>query len=84
MALAGTRPFSWHCHGDVGKGSAFAMRGAGTRGLIGEVDSICALPACTEGLTVKSVVGEINIFATAIVGMFFLDVLIGTVGRFGG
>ena len=52
--------------------------------MIGEVDSICAFPACTEGLTVKSVVGEINIFATAIVGMFFLDVLIGTVGRFGG
>ena len=51
--------------------SLCAMRGAGTRGLIGEVDSICAFPACTEGLTVKSVVGEINIFATAIVGMFF-------------
>merc|ERR1712025_1527129 len=54
-------------YGDVGKGSAFAMRGAGARVLISECDPICALQACMEGfqvVTVESVVGEIDIFTT--------------------
>merc|ERR1712152_127353 len=53
--------------GDVGKGSAFAMRGAGARVLISECDPICALQACMEGfqvVTLESVVGEIDIFTT--------------------
>merc|ERR1712070_32820 len=54
-------------YGDVGKGSAFAMRGAGARVLITEIDPICALQACMEGfqvVTIESVVGEIDIFTT--------------------
>merc|ERR1711939_267361 len=54
-------------YGDVGKGCAFAMRGAGARVLITEIDPICALQACMEGfqvVTVESVVGEIDIFTT--------------------
>merc|ERR1712012_629955 len=54
-------------YGDVGKGSAFAMRGAGARVLIAEIDPICALQACMEGFQVvklESVVGEIDIFVT--------------------
>merc|ERR1712216_718541 len=54
-------------YGDVGKGSAFAMRGAGARVLITEIDPICALQACMEGFQVaklESVVGEIDIFIT--------------------
>merc|ERR1719475_35351 len=54
-------------YGDVGKGSAFAMRGAGSRVLIAEIDPICALQACMEGFQVaplESVVGEIDIFVT--------------------
>merc|ERR1712086_682538 len=54
-------------YGDVGKGSAFALRGAGARVLIAECDPICALQACMEGfqvVTVESVVGEIDIFTT--------------------
>jgi adenosylhomocysteinase len=54
-------------YGDVGKGSAFAMRGAGARVMIAEVDPICALQACMEGFQVavlESVVGEIDIFTT--------------------
>eukprot|EP00451_Oxyrrhis_marina_P006581 CAMPEP_0204303892 /NCGR_PEP_ID=MMETSP0468-20130131/84129_1 /ASSEMBLY_ACC=CAM_ASM_000383 /TAXON_ID=2969 /ORGANISM="Oxyrrhis marina" /LENGTH=408 /DNA_ID=CAMNT_0051283211 /DNA_START=86 /DNA_END=1312 /DNA_ORIENTATION=- len=39
-------------YGDVGKGSAFAMRGAGARVIITEVDPICALQACMEGFQV--------------------------------
>merc|ERR1719431_1924401 len=54
-------------YGDVGKGCAFAMRGAGARVLVTEIDPICALQACTEGfqvVTLESVVGEIDIFTT--------------------
>jgi len=54
-------------YGDVGKGSAFALRGAGARVLISEIDPICALQACMEGFqvaTLESVVGEMDIFVT--------------------
>merc|ERR1719428_1424669 len=54
-------------YGDVGKGSAFAMRGAGARVLITEIDPICALQACMEGfqvVTMESVINEIDIFVT--------------------
>merc|ERR1712125_109418 len=46
---------------------AFAMRGAGSRVLITEIDPICALQACMEGfqvVTMESVVGEVDIFCT--------------------
>jgi adenosylhomocysteinase len=54
-------------YGDVGKGSAFAMRGCGGRVMIAEIDPICALQACMEGFqvaTLEQVVGEIDIFVT--------------------
>jgi adenosylhomocysteinase len=54
-------------YGDVGKGSAFAMRGAGARVLISECDPICALQACMEGFQVvkiESVIDQIDIFTT--------------------
>merc|ERR1712162_12344 len=52
-------------YGDVGKGFAFAMRGAGSRVLVAEVDPICALQACMEGFQVaalEAVVGNIGHF----------------------
>merc|ERR1711966_292337 len=55
-------------YGDVGKGCAFAMRGAGARVMITEIDPICALQACMEGfqvVTMEDVVGEIDIFTSA-------------------
>jgi len=55
-------------YGDVGKGCAFALRGAGARVLVTEIDPICALQACMEGFQVvamDSVVGEIDIFTSA-------------------
>jgi len=55
-------------YGDVGKGCAFAMRGAGARVLITEIDPICALQACMEGfqvVTIESVVSEVDIFTSA-------------------
>merc|ERR1712226_1476459 len=49
-------------------GCAFAMRGAGARVLVTEIDPICALQACMEGfqvVTMESVVSEIDIFTSA-------------------
>merc|ERR1712157_3551 len=54
-------------YGDVGKGCAFAMRGAGARVIVTECDPICALQACMEGFqvaTMEQVVGEIDIFVS--------------------
>merc|ERR1712207_16411 len=45
-----------------------ALRGAGARVMVTEVDPICALQACMEGfqvVTMESVVGEIDIFTSA-------------------
>jgi adenosylhomocysteinase len=39
-------------YGDVGKGSASAMKAAGARVIIGEIDPICALQATMEGFQV--------------------------------
>jgi len=54
-------------YGDVGKGCAFAMRGAGARVLVTEIDPICALQACMEGFqvaTMDEIVGEADIFVS--------------------
>lgn len=40
-------------YGDVGKGSAESLRGAGARVIITEIDPICALQAAMEGFEVK-------------------------------
>ncbi|CAE8732308.1 unnamed protein product [Polarella glacialis] len=55
-------------YGDVGKGCAFALRGAGARVLITEIDPINALQACMEGfqvVTMEDCVHEIDIFTSA-------------------
>jgi len=54
-------------YGDVGKGCAEAMKAAGARVTITEIDPICALQACMQGLEVKkleTVVGCGDIFIT--------------------
>lgn len=54
--------------GDVGKGCAKAMKGAGARVYITEIDPICALQACMEGIEVVrllDVVDQMDIFITA-------------------
>ena len=55
-------------YGDVGKGSADAMRGQGARVIVSEVDPICALQAVMDGYQVaalESVIETIDIFVTA-------------------
>lgn len=39
-------------YGDVGKGSAFSLQGAGARVLVTEIDPICALQAAMDGFEV--------------------------------
>jgi adenosylhomocysteinase len=55
-------------YGDVGKGSAQAMRGLGARVLITEIDPICALQASMEGyevVTMDEAAPQGDIFVTA-------------------
>jgi len=55
-------------YGDVGKGSAASLSGAGTRVIITEIDPICALQAAMDGFEVKKMedaVKEANIIVTA-------------------
>jgi adenosylhomocysteinase len=54
--------------GDVGKGSAESLRGAGARVIVSEIDPICALQAAMEGFEVKKMldaIPESDIIVTA-------------------
>ncbi len=55
-------------YGDVGKGSAQSLRGAGVRVIVTEVDPICALQAAMDGFEVKRMIDavtEVDIVVTA-------------------
>ncbi|MEY4618211.1 MAG: hypothetical protein RL101_397 [Actinomycetota bacterium] len=55
-------------YGDVGKGSAEALRGQGARVIVSEIDPICALQAAMDGYqvaTLESVIEGVDIFVTA-------------------
>ncbi|MCZ2131005.1 MAG: adenosylhomocysteinase [Bacteroidia bacterium] len=55
-------------YGDVGKGSAQSLNGAGCRVLVTEIDPICALQAAMDGyevVTMDEAVTRANIFVTA-------------------
>jgi adenosylhomocysteinase len=55
-------------YGDVGKGSAEALRGQGARVIVSEIDPICALQAAMDGFQVsrlESVIDQIDIFVSA-------------------
>ena len=55
-------------YGDVGKGSASSLKGAGARVIITEIDPICALQASMDGFQVKkleTVISEVDIVVTA-------------------
>lgn len=47
-------------YGDVGKGSAASLRGAGARVIVTEVDPICALQAAMDGFAVKKMVDAVK------------------------
>lgn len=55
-------------YGDVGKGSADSLRGAGARVIVTEIDPICALQAAMDGYEVRTLENAIpraNIVVTA-------------------
>lgn len=55
-------------YGDVGKGSALSLRGAGARVIVTEIDPICALQAAMDGFEVKKMsnaIEEVDIVVTA-------------------
>ena len=55
-------------YGDVGKGSAASLKGAGARVIITEIDPICALQAAMDGFAVKKMadaIQEADIVVTA-------------------
>ena len=54
--------------GDVGKGSVQSLKGQDARVSVTEVDPICALQACMQGLdvvTIEDVVEQMDVFVTA-------------------
>jgi adenosylhomocysteinase len=70
VMIAGKR-----CHiagyGDVGKGSAASLKAAGGIVTVSEVDPICALQACMEGFTVRTLESQLP----------FADIFITTTGN---
>jgi adenosylhomocysteinase len=55
-------------YGDVGKGSAASLQGAGARVIVTEIDPICALQAAMDGFEVKKMenaIPEVDIVVTA-------------------
>jgi adenosylhomocysteinase len=64
--------------GDVGKGSAASLRNAGCRGMVTEIDPICALQAAMEGYEVVTMDdaaprGDIFVTATGNVDVITID-----------
>jgi len=55
-------------YGDVGKGSAASLRGAGARVIVSEIDPICALQASMDGFAVMPIakaIPQVDIIVTA-------------------
>jgi len=59
-------------YGDVGKGTAASLRGAGARVIVTEIDPICALQAAMDGYEVKKLVPNVH----------RADIIITTTGNF--
>eukprot|EP00960_Hanusia_phi_P052865 761706-Hanusia_phi.AAC.4 len=81
--------------GDVGKGCAMAMKAAGARTIVTEIDPICALQACMEGYEVNTLdniveFGDIFITTTGNKGIIMFDhmkrmknnAIVGNIGHF--
>jgi len=82
-------------YGDVGKGSAASLRGAGARVVVTEIDPICALQAAMDGFAVTTLdemapVGDIFVTTTGNKDVITLDhmramkdmAIVGNIGHF--
>jgi adenosylhomocysteinase len=67
-------------YGDVGKGSAASLRGAGCRVIVTEIDPICALQAAMDGFAVKKMENALNEASIVVTATGNKDIL--TAGHF--
>ncbi len=65
-------------YGDVGKGSAASLRGAGCRVIVTEIDPICALQAAMDGFEVQKMVNAIPRADIVVTATGNKDVVTGT------
>src|SRR6056300_658283 len=64
-------------YGDVGKGSAASLRGAGARVIVTEIDPICALQAAMDGFEVKKMIDAVPEADIVITATGNKDIIVG-------
>lgn len=64
-------------YGDVGKGSAQSLRGAGVRVIVTEIDPICALQAAMDGFEVKKMDNAISRADIVVTATGNKDIIVG-------
>ncbi len=64
-------------YGDVGKGSAASLRGAGCRVIVTEIDPICALQAAMDGYEVKKMIDAVKEADIVVTASGCRDLIIG-------
>jgi len=65
-------------YGDVGKGSAASLRGAGARVIVTEIDPICALQAAMDGFEVKKLNTVIHLGDIIVTTTGNKDIIVGS------
>lgn len=64
-------------YGDVGKGSAASLRGAGARVIVTEIDPICALQAAMDGYQVKRMDEAVKMADIVVTATGNKDIIVG-------
>jgi len=64
-------------YGDVGKGSAASLKGAGARVIVTEIDPICALQAAMDGFEVKKLSNVIHLGDIIVTTTGNKDIIVG-------
>src|SRR6188768_950348 len=65
-------------YGDVGKGSAASLKGAGCRVIVTEIDPICALQAAMDGFEVKKMINAVKEADIVVTASGCRDLITGT------
>ncbi len=65
-------------YGDVGKGSAASLQGAGCRVIVTEIDPICALQAAMDGFEVKKMIDAVQEADIVVTASGCRDLITGT------
>ena len=64
-------------YGDVGKGSAASLKGAGARVIVTEIDPICALQAAMDGYEVKKLANVVHLGDILVTTTGNKDIIVG-------